>query len=180
MSVELSNSNNNSSIQYLSLDEYMKKEIKEIQELFENEYGIKYSPGTNFIMTSFNTDTQERIIHFDGALPLHDFVYCINDFFNDFLLENNTTKIYILSIIKETQYVNLCSINGAETENERKIALKEMAKTMINIIDRTYGLYINEHHKKKLAYRNDTTFKALDSSFNYYIKNVRTLLQSYQ
>jgi hypothetical protein len=178
MSVELSTGNTNNAPQFYTLEEYIKMDAKTIQMLYENELGIKYSPGCNLMITSFNKDTQERIIYFDGALPLHEFIYYINEFFNDYLLENNSNKIYTFAIIKETQYVNIFTINGAETENERKQLLKDMAKNSINILDRTYGLYFAEHHKKKLQYRSDTTIKTLDNSFSHYTKNVKPNLIS--
>lgn len=180
MSVELADNNNNNAPQFFSIEEYFKMDTKDIQTLFENELGIKFSPGSNFILCSFNTDTNERIIFFDGALPLHEFIYYIPEFFNDFMLENNSNKKYIFSIIKETQYVNLVTTDGAETLDKRKENLKDFTKTLINIIDRTYGLYLNEHHKKKNTYRTDTTLKTFDTSLNHYLKNVRPVLLSFR
>ena len=78
--------------------------------------------------------------------------------------------------MKGTVYINASIIDGAETEAERKEKIKNMLKISINYLDRCIAIYINEQHKKKQAYRTDTTFRELENSVNEYIKKVRPLL----
>jgi hypothetical protein len=178
MSVQISGENkeNNNEVVYHSLDEYLKMDAKILNDLFDNEVGVKISPGTNYMISVFNPQNQNRQIYFNGAQPLHRFILFIHHFVEDYLLENNKGKIYILSILKGTAYINVSIIDGAETIDERKEKIKNMIKICINYIDRCIGIYMNEQHKKKQAYRTDTTFKELEHSINEYIKKVRPIL----
>ena len=155
MSVQISGENkeNNNQITYCSLDEYLKMDAKALNELFDNEVGIKISPGTNYMISVFNPSNLQRHIYFNGAQPLHRFISQIHHFIEDYLLENNKGKIYIFSILKGTVYINASIIDGAETEAERKEKIKNMLKISINYLDRCIAIYINEQHKKKQAYR---------------------------
>jgi|688.fasta_scaffold541559_2 hypothetical protein len=178
MSVQISGENkeNNNEVTYSSLEEYLKMDAKVLNQLFDNEIGVKISPGTNYMISVFNPNNLQRQIYFNGAQPLHRFILNIHHFIEDYLLENNKNKIYILSILKGTSYINVSIIEGAETEAERKEKIKNMIKVCINYLDRCIAIYINEQHKKKQAYRTDTTFKELENSVNEYIKKVRPIL----
>jgi hypothetical protein len=181
MSVQISGEdrNNNGEIEYHSLEEYLKMDAKSINELFDREIGIKITPGSNYMISMFNPSTLHRHIYFNGAQPLHKFIQLIHNFIFDYLQSNNNNKTYILSILKGTSYVNLSIIDGAQREEERKEKIKHMIKICINTLDRAISIYINEHHKKKDTYRNDTTFKELEYSINEYIKKVRPILEKY-
>jgi hypothetical protein len=73
MSVEISGDcKNNGDVTYYSLEEYTKMTSVDINNLFENELGIKLSPGCNFMISEFNNETTEREVFFDGGIPLHD------------------------------------------------------------------------------------------------------------
>jgi hypothetical protein len=181
MSVQISGENkqNNGEIVFNTLDEYLKMDAKNINELFDSEIGIKFSPGSNLMMSMFNPTNLQRIIYFNGAQPLHKFITIFHNFIEDYLLENNKGKIFILSILKGTSYVNVSIIDGAETEKERLNNLKILCKLSINTFDRAISLYINENHKKKSQYRTDTTFKELEHSINEYTKKIRPILLKY-
>jgi hypothetical protein len=180
MSVELSDfKSNNYDVKILTLDEYFKMDAKEINEIFDNEFGIKISPGSNFMISMFNPNTTERTVYFDGAIPLHEFIYSIHIFCDEYIKRDNKDNIYIFSILKETTYINIATLNGYSLYEERKEGLRLFLKTVINIIERMIGLYMNENHKKKLSYRIDTTFKTFETSVNDYIKTVKPILLKY-
>jgi hypothetical protein len=180
MSVEISGDCKNSSdITYSSLEEYLKMTSNDINILFESELGIKLSPGCNYMLSEYDNDTNEREVFFDGAIPLHDILYCIVDFFDSYMLENNKNKTYILAIVKDTSPIIVSMITGGETESERYENIKPMAKEVINILERSIGFYMTDSLKKKTPYRTDTTFKLFESSVNYYIKNIKDKLQKY-
>ena len=99
MSVELSDfKSNNYDTKILTLDEYFKMDAKEINEIFDNEFGIKISPGSNFMISMFNPNTTERTVYFDGAIPLHEFIYSIHIFCDEYIKRDNKDNIYIFSI----------------------------------------------------------------------------------
>jgi hypothetical protein len=181
MSVQISGEDkeNNGQVTYYSLDEYLKMNAKSLNELFDSEIGIKLTAGCNFMYSMFNPTSQNRLVYFNGAQPFHKFICVVHNLFEDYLLENNKGKLYIFSILKGTSYVNISILEGAETENERKILIKDAVKLCLNTIDRTLGIYINEHHKKKIPYRLDTTFKEFETCINEYIKKVRPILLKY-
>jgi hypothetical protein len=180
MSVEISGDcKHNGDITYNSLEQYTKMTSNDINVLFESELGIKISPGCNYMISEYNNDTNEREVFFDGAIPLHDILYCIVDFFDSFMLENNKHKTYIFSIVKDTSPVIVSIINGGETDSERKENIKPMTQSIMNILERSIGFYMTENIKKKTPYRTDTTFKLFESSVNYYVKNVKEKLQKY-
>jgi hypothetical protein len=81
----------------ISFQDYLEN-TKEINEIFDNEFGIKISPGSNFMLSVFNTYSNDRNLYFDGAIPLHEFIYSLHIFCDEYISKDNKDNIYILSI----------------------------------------------------------------------------------
>lgn len=151
------------------------------------QYVLSSQSGTiNFYPYTFNQITKNRIIMFQGAVPLHEITYNLYDFCLHFL--NNTSKnvdTYLSVIIKDNSFSrprtsSILTLKGEKTRKKRLAHIRQVIPQMIEFFTKMFERFItiNGLEIPGQIYREDTHFNELKKSQAHFKETIIATLNS--
>ena len=137
---------------------------------------------TNYLMTTFNTNTKARQILHDGAVPLHKITSNLYDFFYSYLNMCPKNNIYHLTALSKPDgdsrpVINIMSkIPYQQNKKKRKDTLQPILLDVIAQFDTIFGAFINKLNQRTRPYRSDTNQTVLTNAYDNYNNKVKTQL----
>ena len=146
----------------------------------DNELTFTPTGTTNYLMTIFNTKSKDRDILFDGGVPLHKTVYCMYDFFYQYIHQCPINTMYFISAILKPEpearpeVRTIAKLSGKAKKAQRVEEAKPwIEKTIEQFYHIFYKFISKENSSHTIAsYRNDTNKKELINAFQEFENNV--------
>lgn len=147
----------------------------------DSEFPVDNPTGTtNYLMTIFNTKSKDRDILFDGGVPLHKTVYCMYDFFYQYIHQCPINTMYFISaILKPEQEARpevrtIAKLSGKAKKAQR---IEEARPIIENTIEQFYTIFYKFISKENTnhtitSYRSDTNKKELLNAYQEFDTNV--------
>ena len=146
----------------------------------DNELTFTPTGTTNYLMTIFNTKSKDRDILFDGGVPLHKTVYCMYDFFYQYIHQCPINTMYFISaILKPEQEARpevrtIAKLSGKAKKAQR---IEEARPIIENTIEQFYTIFYKFISKENTnhtitSYRSDTNKKELLKAYQEFDTNV--------
>ena len=152
----------------------------------ENELSFKPTGTTNFLMTTFNIKTKDREILFDGAVPLHKFVYHLYDFFFAYIHQCPINSYYYLSAILKPEtdcrpeVRTLSKLTGHAKKAQRVQEATPIIQSTIEKIYSIFATWISKENNNRVnkSYRSDTNVKELVKAYQDFHDNITKQLHT--
>lgn len=139
---------------------------------FEDTYGYKIGGSNNYMFTTYHHDISFRDILFDGAVPVHEMVEYLYDFFYKYINNYHSNISYYISVIFHNgikiDTTNIVIMNSFENKVNRIEECKKAITKITTILDIIFSSFISEDLRKIKNYRLDTPFKKLIDSYIMY------------
>ena len=137
----------------------------------QNQFGT-----INFYPYTFNRITKERVIMFQGAVPLHEITAELYDFCLHFL--NNSSKnvdTYLSVIIKDNSFSrprtsSILTLKGEKTRKKRLAHIRLVIPEIIDFFTKMFELFITPEGVEVVGkvYREDTHFNELKNARSHF------------
>ena len=143
------------------------------------ELYFKPTGTTNFLMSTLNLKTKDRVIMFDGAVPLHKSVYNIYEFVYSYLNLCSQQYLYFISAILKPESESrpetrtLVKLDGHSKRADRVKELAPMIDRIIATYDLLFSEFINEGGRINKSYRTDTNRSELLKAYEHYNSEVK-------
>lgn len=139
----------------------------------------------NYYPYTFNNITSERVILFEGAVPLHEIVYNLYDFCLLYLKTSKNMDTYLTGIIKIQNHSRLSTkviikLDGGGSRKKRLKILNHKLPKLVEDFKAIFAKFINEDYTVKSAYREDVHVTSLQQAYKYFLEDVCEKLNSFK